>query len=267
MWLQEAATIRAQEKHRQEVLEFLLEVCFPRMQWQYPSLWHLTWFSVMCNGKRSEFYAALFFTSLYLKAKISLFDWRILMLIFVVIRMWLCKLRWSTTSAQTSFWKTVGFSLTNVSVTQSPTCSTESMAQTHLQKTPLGNAIKTCHISVLSISLSIDLSLFLRNSSQFTLQGLEQPSAGAFNHSALETQWAAAGQGLTFIGYQVDGWLSRRQFSILPQLRYVFYSIDTFTLHSQVGFFSQDSTNSGNVHTGTTMDECRKDLWQKKRKV
>ncbi|XP_075889503.1 centrosomal AT-AC splicing factor isoform X5 [Nelusetta ayraudi] len=50
-------------------------------------------------------------------------------------------------------------------------------------------------------------------SSQFTLQGLEQPSAGAFNHSALETQWAAAGQGLTFIGYQ-------------------------------------DSTNSGNVHTG-----------------
>ncbi|XP_075889500.1 centrosomal AT-AC splicing factor isoform X2 [Nelusetta ayraudi] len=134
---QEAATIRAQEKHRQEVLEFLLEVCFPRMQWQYPSL---------------------------------------------------C-------------------------VTQSPTCSTESMAQTHLQKTPLGNAIKTCHISVLSISLSIDLSLFLRNSSQFTLQGLEQPSAGAFNHSALETQWAAAGQGLTFIGYQ-------------------------------------DSTNSGNVHTG-----------------
>lgn len=111
------------------------------------------------------------------------------------------------------------------------------MAQTHLQKTPLGNAIKTCHISVLSISLSIDLSLFLRNSSQFTLQGLEQPSAGAFNHSALETQWAAAGQGLTFIGYQVDRWLSQRQFSILPQLRYVFYSIDTFTLHSQVGFF------------------------------
>lgn len=52
---QEAATIRAQEKHRQEVLEFLLEVCFPRMQWH---------------------------------------------------------------------------------VTQSPTCSTESMAQTHLQKTP-----------------------------------------------------------------------------------------------------------------------------------
>lgn len=139
------------------------------------------------------------------------------------------------------------------------------MAQTHLQKTPLGNAIETYHISVLSISLSIELSLFLRNSSQFTLQGLEQPSAGAFNHSALETQWTAAGQGLTFIGYQVDRWPSQRQFSISPQLRYVFYSINTFTLHSCV-YFSQDSTNSGNVHTGTTMDECGKDVWQKKKK-
>lgn len=31
-------------------------------------------------------------------------------------------------------------------------------------------------------------------------------------------------------------------------------------------YFSQDSTNSGNVHTGTTMDECGKDVWQKKKK-
>lgn len=36
---QEADCIRFQEKHRQEVLQSLLEVCFPRMQWQYPSLW------------------------------------------------------------------------------------------------------------------------------------------------------------------------------------------------------------------------------------
>lgn len=33
---QQAAVIRAQEKHRQEVFESLLEVCFPAMQWQYP---------------------------------------------------------------------------------------------------------------------------------------------------------------------------------------------------------------------------------------
>lgn len=30
-WLQEADYIRAQEKHRQEVLQSYLEVCFPRM--------------------------------------------------------------------------------------------------------------------------------------------------------------------------------------------------------------------------------------------
>ncbi|KAM3867649.1 centrosomal AT-AC splicing factor [Diretmus argenteus] len=36
---QEADYIRAQEKHRQEVLQSLIEVCFSRMQWQYPSLW------------------------------------------------------------------------------------------------------------------------------------------------------------------------------------------------------------------------------------
>uniref|UniRef100_A0A4W6EPF0 Centrosomal AT-AC splicing factor n=1 Tax=Lates calcarifer TaxID=8187 RepID=A0A4W6EPF0_LATCA len=36
---QQADYIRSQEKHRQEVLQSLLEVCFPRMQWQYPSLW------------------------------------------------------------------------------------------------------------------------------------------------------------------------------------------------------------------------------------
>lgn len=35
---QQANVIRAREKHRQEVLQSLLEVCFPRMQWQYPSL-------------------------------------------------------------------------------------------------------------------------------------------------------------------------------------------------------------------------------------
>lgn len=38
-WLQQAEVIRAHERHRQEVLQSLLEVCFPEMQWQYPSLW------------------------------------------------------------------------------------------------------------------------------------------------------------------------------------------------------------------------------------
>ncbi|CAG5924962.1 unnamed protein product [Menidia menidia] len=35
---QEADVIRAQEKHRQEVFQSLLEVCVPRIKWQYPSL-------------------------------------------------------------------------------------------------------------------------------------------------------------------------------------------------------------------------------------
>uniref|UniRef100_A0A3Q3XD82 Uncharacterized protein n=1 Tax=Mola mola TaxID=94237 RepID=A0A3Q3XD82_MOLML len=38
---QQADNIRAQERHRQEVLQFVLEVCFRRMYWQYPSRWHL----------------------------------------------------------------------------------------------------------------------------------------------------------------------------------------------------------------------------------
>lgn len=36
---QEADIIRAQEKHRQEVLKSLIEVCLQRMPWQYPSTW------------------------------------------------------------------------------------------------------------------------------------------------------------------------------------------------------------------------------------
>lgn len=50
-------------------------------------------------------------------------------------------------------------------------------------------------------------------SSQFTPHGYEQPAGSSFVDSMVEAPWAAAGQGLTFIGYQ-------------------------------------DSSNSGNVHTG-----------------
>lgn len=43
---QQADFIRAQEKQRQEVFQSLLEVCFPKMQWQYPSLW--PWRFIYC---------------------------------------------------------------------------------------------------------------------------------------------------------------------------------------------------------------------------
>lgn len=45
--------------------------------------------------------------------------------------------------------------------------------------------------------------VFVGNSSQFTPQASDQPTGNHFVDSVVEAQWAAAGQGLTFIGYQV----------------------------------------------------------------
>ncbi|XP_041792160.1 coiled-coil domain-containing protein 84 [Chelmon rostratus] len=60
---------------------------------------------------------------------------------------------------------------------------------------------------------STDMSAEDAVSSQFTAQGLDRPTGSGFVDSMVEVPWAAPGQGLTFIGYQ-------------------------------------DSSNSGNVHTG-----------------
>lgn len=49
------------------------------------------------------------------------------------------------------------------------------------------------------------------NSSQFPPQGSDRPTGSGFVDSMVEVPRAAAGQGLTFIGYQVSGQLSLRK--------------------------------------------------------
>lgn len=130
---------------------------------------------------------------------------------------------------------------------QNPTCSMESMAQPHLQKNPPGNAFLTCNRSSLLLlfclfSANLSPSLSLNNSSQFTLQGHNQQSADTFNHSVSGAPWAAAGQGLTFIGYQVDRSASLRKFFIFNLVLFSFHSYSHLALSFFVLFFYRTHT-------------------------
>lgn len=118
-------------------------------------------------------------------------------------------------------WNPVGFSWINISVTQSRS-SMDPTAQTCLQRILSGNTGHHCHFILLCIwllkALEIQLKMLLwcssyclGNSSQFPPQGSDRPTGSGFVDSMVEVPRAAAGQGLTFIGYQVNGQLSLRK--------------------------------------------------------
>ncbi len=113
-------------------------------------------------------------------------------------------------------WTTVGFSWINVSVTQSRRYLMDPMAQTFLPRMLSGNTVSTYQVLSLlkwiemkwNEIVGLGLILFSWYSSQFTPQGSDRPGGSGFIDSMVEVPWAAEGQGLTFIGYQVDQQLS-----------------------------------------------------------
>lgn len=99
----------------------------------------------------------------------------------------------------------------------------------------------------------------LGNSSQVMCQGSDQQAGSSFVDSMGEMPWTPAGHGLTFIGYQVDWQLLFKKYSLIYTYIYVMLSYHTNAMTTHERFFSliQDSSNSGNVHTGTVMYDLR----------
>lgn len=99
----------------------------------------------------------------------------------------------------------------------------------------------------------------LGNSSQVMCQGSDQQAGSSFVDSMGEMPWTPAGHGLTFIGYQVDWQLLFKKYSLIYTYIYAMLSYHTNAMTTHERFFSliQDSSNSGNVHTGTVMYDLR----------
>lgn len=73
-----------------------------------------------------------------------------------------------------------------------------------------------------------------------------------------EMPWTPAGHGLTFIGYQVDWQLLFKKYSLIYTYIYMqCYHTNAMTSHERFFSLIQDSSNSGNVHTGTVMYDLR----------
>lgn len=96
-------------------------------------------------------------------------------------------------------------------------------------------------------------------------QGSDQQAGSSFVDSMGEMPWTPAGHGLTFIGYQVDWQLLFRKYSLIYTYIYAMLSYHTNAMTSHECLFSliQDSSNSGNVHTGTVMYDLG--WWWKKK--